>query len=280
MPPTAKWSQNGTTIAVVSGNAMGIAVDQQDGTAFVAEYLNRQVTSVKPGENQSRLVDIFRSPYDVLIDSETHSLLISDHLDGKVYRFYLNNRIQQGETVINAINSNGLEIDDQGDLYVSDIGSNQVNRFTIGSQKGVLLAGADFFTALPYKPNGPNFIAVDDHRDLYVCDYANSRVTKWINGTRNNTVVVAGSEERGTKDTQLQWPMGIKIDRDQNLYIADTKNNRILRWRKGQTSGDVLIGGIGSNQLNSPKAIAFDRYNNLYVVDASNKRVQRFSYLG
>ncbi|CAF4756949.1 unnamed protein product, partial [Rotaria sp. Silwood2] len=51
-----------------------------------------------------------------------------------------------------------------------------------------------------------------------------------------------------------------------------------MRWLKGATEGQILVGGKGAgsepDQLNEPIGLSFDRYGNLFVVDAYNHRVQ------
>jgi hypothetical protein len=63
------------------------------------------------------------------------------------------------------------------------------------------------------------------------------------------------------------------------LYIADTFNNRILKWLPG-TTGGILIAGqdLGSNatQLSSPFGLCTDTNENVYVSGMTNARVQYF----
>lgn len=62
--------------------------------------------------------------------------------------------------------------------------------------------------------------------------------------------------------------------------MADTGNNRIMRWGNQAKEGVVIVGGKGqgqqSNQLNHPYGLSFDRQGNLYVVDGHNHRIQKF----
>lgn len=79
-------------------------------------------------------------------------------------------------------------------------------------------------------------------------------------------------------------------DGSDTLYIADSGNNRILKWLPGDSSGILVAGGrgAGSNttQLNSPKKVCVgddDDDENIYVADSGNHRVQYFddeSFIG
>jgi sugar lactone lactonase YvrE len=80
---------------------------------------------------------------------------------------------------------------------------------------------------------------------------------------------------------QLDAPRGVTVDQSDNVYVADTNNNRIMRWLVGATSGTLIVGGrgagSGSDQLNTPTDLQFDQYGNLYVADSGNNRVQKFT---
>jgi sugar lactone lactonase YvrE len=66
------------------------------------------------------------------------------------------------------------------------------------------------------------------------------------------------------------------------IYIADTGNNRVVRWTTNYAAGGTCIvgctGGSGSaaNKLNNPRDVKFDASGNLYVSDQGNNRVQKF----
>ncbi|CAF1557410.1 unnamed protein product, partial [Rotaria sp. Silwood1] len=91
---------------------------------------------------------------------------------------------------------------------------------------------------------------------------------------------VAGGQGQGNDLTQLSSPRGVVVDQLGTVYVADWRNDRIMRWPKGATQGSVIVGGNGSgeqsNQLNWPVGLSFDRHGNLYVVDWRNHRVQKF----
>ncbi|CAF1340449.1 unnamed protein product, partial [Rotaria magnacalcarata] len=85
----------------------------------------------------------------------------------------------------------------------------------------------------------------------------------------------------GSALTQLYWPNGLFVDTLGTVYVADSKNHRVMRWTQGATQGTVIVGGngrgAGENQFNFPTGLSFDRHGNLYVADMGNNRVQRFS---
>ena len=71
------------------------------------------------------------------------------------------------------------------------------------------------------------------------------------------------------------------IDDDQDIYVADYKNDRIVEWKCGATNGQVVAGGKGkgnqTNQLNGPTDVIVDNErNNLIICDSGNRRVVRW----
>ncbi|CAF4615677.1 unnamed protein product, partial [Rotaria sp. Silwood2] len=102
----------------------------------------------------------------------------------------------------------------------------------------------------------------------------------WVEGAKQG-IVVAGGQGQGNGLTQLYYPQGVVVDQLGTVYVAEARNDRIMRWPKGATQGSVIVGGNGeggqSNQLNVPIGLSFDRHGNLYVVDCGKHRVQKFN---
>ncbi|CAF4079192.1 unnamed protein product, partial [Adineta steineri] len=74
----------------------------------------------------------------------------------------------------------------------------------------------------------------------------------------------------------------IVIDGNRNLYVADTRNSRIVVWSEGAKVSVVVGGGHGAgnrtDQLSFPEAFFLDRLTNtIYVADKNNNRVVRIS---
>ena len=75
-------------------------------------------------------------------------------------------------------------------------------------------------------------------------------------------------------------PQDVAVDRDRNIYVADTNNNRI---QKLEDDGRPLFmfGKMGSSQgeFFKPRGIAVDdRF--IYVADTGNHRIQIFTASG
>ena len=96
-------------------------------------------------------------------------------------------------------------------------------------------------------------------------------------------ITIAGRNGQGNQLDQLSFPSSIYIDdNDQTIYIADSGNARIVKWKANSKTGEVVAGGNGIgdriNQLNNPAAVINDREeNSLIIADTGNRRVIRRS---
>ena len=161
--------------------------------------------------------------------------------------------------------------------------------------------------------NGPGGLAVDMNASppvLYVSDTRNHRVLAWRNVAAFSSGapadLVIGQRDRysalplgpGTSlSTGLNTPTGLAVWNG-DLYIADSGNNRVLRFPApfSQTTlfPDLVIGqqnfnsraanagGLSGRTLSlggNPAHLAFDGNGNLYVTDRGNSRVLRFAPL-
>jgi len=82
----------------------------------------------------------------------------------------------------------------------------------------------------------------------------------------------------GTGNGQLARPLGLAVDKNGELWVADSNNNRIQRFNaKGEYMFKFGSSGSADGQLNTPTDIAIDGEGNLWVTDSGNDRLQKFS---
>jgi len=163
----------------------------------------------------------------------------------------------------------------------------------------------------------PEAIAVDVKDNLYVADTNNNRVLAYNAPHTDPAAVVVFGQPDFTSNavnegnpgdppppsaTSLFLPRGVALDANGNLYIADTRNSRVLSYAPPLATGmaastvfgqpdfvsnlcnnqnltpdpPAIIGGLNSRSLCFPEGVAVDSSGNRYVVDTRNNRVLQF----
>jgi hypothetical protein len=156
-------------------------------------------------------------------------------------------------------------------------------------------------------------MAVDSAGNLYVTDFWNHRVLKYNAPFSTDTVAddvwgqdnfLANSCNKSLPfpDARIAtavdattlcfswgrsnaWTAGVDVDANGNVWVADSGNNRVLRFPPGSHAADLVLGqsdfgsraeGAGLNQLRSPVAVRMNSRGWVYVADQGNNRVMVF----
>jgi sugar lactone lactonase YvrE len=174
-------------------------------------------------------------------------------------------------------------------IIVANSGDAQVIRFydnglTINNVSLLAQNWSGYNSFLPVHASvGPN-----EKSNLYVSDVLNSCIIKIFNMQVISPlpIIVAGVKgSSGTETNYLHYPTGIAVDSNENLYITDSANHRVMLWPPNSTNGNIIAGtgtaGSDSFSLNYPEGIFLDEDNSyIYIADTENNRIQRFSLLG
>ena len=136
----------------------------------------------------------------------------------------------------------------------------------------------------------PGGVAVDAQGTLYISDTRNQRIREVKDGTIST---IAGNGKAGfngddiaATSAEFIGPLGLAVDADDNLYVADTGNNRVRKITGGTittVAGDGIdaFGGDGgpatSAQLGGPYDVAVDAEGNLYIADEHDGRIRKVS---
>jgi uncharacterized protein YjiK len=158
---------------------------------------------------------------------------------GKNYSFLM--ELDENSDIISQ--PEGIDIDAEGNIYVNDIGDNQIKKF---NKEGVLISmwGSTGDEPGQFKhPHGNKIQSADsgsDHNStlneskesyIYITDQNNYRIQKF---TTNGTFITMWGEQ-GEGDQQFSHIHGIDLDSDGNLYVSDRDQPSIQKFTTSGT---------------------------------------------
>ncbi|ACU72741.1 NHL repeat containing protein [Catenulispora acidiphila DSM 44928] len=198
----------------------------------------------------------------------------------------------------------GSATDAAGDLFVADAGDNVVreiaangtiSRFA-GTVPGGSWSGAGLGGLVPL--DHPEAVAVNAAGDVFIADTYADRVVELT--PRGLLLRLIGTGRAGYSGdgrpsplAQLNQPIGLALDAQGDLYIADSANNVIRRVDArtgiittvaGDHAAGKAAGGLGgfsgdggpatSAQLNDPQGVAVDGAGDLFVADTFDNAIR------
>ncbi len=171
----------------------------------------------------------------------------------------------------------GIEVDDMGNVYVTDSETNRIQKFTSdGKFISKFSLSSQFLSKMPVG------IEIDNNNNIYVIDKIGDRVNKFDKDGKQ----IGGWGSHGLAGGYFFDPWGIAVNENDEAYVADALNNRIQKFTSDGkfitqwgAKGPFNQGGSGDGELISPSGIAFDDMGNVYAVD-NNSRVQVFDSNG
>lgn len=200
-----------------------------------------------------------------------------------------------------------IAVDSGGDMYVAD-SSNQVVRKIDAAGRITTVAGnhslgpgysGDGGSAIDAQLNGPVAVALDGHGNLFIAEQGNSVIRKVDSAGRISTIAGNYSlgpgydgDGAGAVDAQLNQPMGIAIDPNNDIFIADSGNSVI---RKVDGAGQITTvagnyakgpgySGDGGQavdaQLRLSRGLAVDTRGNLFIADTANDVIRKVDSSG
>ncbi|CAF1127341.1 unnamed protein product [Adineta ricciae] len=234
-------------------------------------------------------LDALKTPAGLFIDPYGF-IYVSDLANNRVIRLRegsLNGTIVAGDGTADATNARlyqpaGIYLDSAMNMYISDSKNYRVMLWKQNASTGIRVAGTGISGSLLSQLNNSGAIILDSVGNMYISDTTNHRVLKWALNASSGTIV-AGTGVAGPNSNQLNTPYGIYLDETNSyLYIADTLNHRIQRYRLGNPNNGTTVaggngGGTGNNQFNAPVGIYLsNKTGALYVADHLNSRIQRW----
>jgi sugar lactone lactonase YvrE len=187
----------------------------------------------------------------------------------------------------------GLALDSEGTLYIADAGeSNRIRKLAPDGAISTLAGGAEGYAdgaGASASFHTPSALALDREGNLYVADTGNNRIRKV---TKEGVVTtLAGDGTAGFRDgpaaqAQFNAPVGLAVDADRGVYVADTYNDRIrLITKEGTVRTVAGTGAVGhldgdaltTAQLDTPCGLVLSQAGELFIADTGNNRLRRLT---
>ena len=226
----------------------GVAVDST-GTLYVADYGNNAVRKITPAGVVTTLAGAaaqFNGPYGVAVDSNGY-VYVADQFNNTIRKIAPGGAVTTLAGSVGVTGSSdgtgtgalfdqplGVAVDASGDVYVADSVNRTIREIsplgmvtTLAGSAGLL--GSTDGTGSAARFFGPSGVAVDSAGNIYVADRLTIRkitpggVVSSLAGSTGS----AGSSDGTGAAALFSNPLGIAVDGNDFVYIADTGNNTI-----------------------------------------------------
>jgi sugar lactone lactonase YvrE len=212
------------------------------------------------------------SPIEVISDDLNTS--VSDCLDGDGTLYVVNEpagagwvtEFDAGKARASKIIKRGINtpafcaIDGKGNLWVTNIGGQNVTEYDQGSTKPHTIITKGLFY--------PDGVAIDHAGNMYV----GNRFTLGTDGFNPGNIVVypPGSKAPSRTITDgVVSPVGITVDAAGTLYVTNVTENDVQEYRTGQSKPFQTI----TDDMSSPIAVTVDKAGYLYVTSQTGDGV-------
>jgi len=155
-----------------------------------------------------------------------------------------------------------VAVDEEGNVYVADLGNKRVQRFDANGRFLAVWEGGD----QPFVE--PVAVAIGPGAEIWVLD----SYTNWVHRFDE-----AGKWQGkiGGPESGFFHARGLVVDEEGVVYVADTGFSRVVKYsRSGARLGEIGRQGSGPGEMYGPVGLAIDEEGLLYEADVDNRRLQ------
>lgn len=236
-------------------------------------WMDRLAGSTPQQDNKNVRFQLIQ-PYGLAVDSKG-LLYIADSKVGAIFIFNPENHdlaMIKNKTDAHFDRIIGLAIDDNDRLFVSDPGLKHVLVFNAQRK------AEEVITEGIVDPGG---LAIDtQNRLLYVADVSTDQVLVYDADTfkLKRKIGTTGKNHELTTPGDFAKPTGVAVDKEGNLYVTDTMNDRVEIFdADGMFLRTWGKAGDGPGYFSRPKGITVDSDGHIWVADGMQDRLQVFT---
>jgi len=256
----------------------GIAFDKEGSFYIVDESYIKAKKFDSEGRFQSswgeagKQSKALKAPAGIALDSQGN-IYITDAKASCVAKFeksgkFVKNWGGEGTKPNELSGPSGIAVDNNGDVYVADTRNNRIAKY---SSVGVLKITWGKQGTLQGEFVMPSAVTVNQKNEIIVID--RTRIQKFS----PEGEFISAWGQAGSGDGEMKGSLGIGADLQNNIYIADTGNNRILKFDpNGKLISQWGTAGITENQMMSPSGVAINDKGIVFVIERDNHRLQEF----
>ena len=201
-------SDDGEIITVAGGNDPGSELDQLKLNGDPGIYVDQNLSLYISDTGNDRVVKYFRNATSGIIVAGGHGRGSALNQLNAPYGIYVD------------------EFNEIGAIYICDTFNHRIQKWLEGAIQGITVAFHD------EQLRAPISILLEPTLDhimmMYISSFDLEQVLKWIPYAEEAQSIIAGSNF-GSDSNQLEAPRGIKFDKNWNLFVADTGNDRIQK---------------------------------------------------
>lgn len=182
----------------------------------------------------------------------------------------------------------GIAVDWYGNVFVGDSENNNIKQISPAGKIKLIAGSTKGDVDGPLGSNrlsSPSALAIDDASgSIYITQF-----TSYVKRLKDGEIkTLAGGLRIDDGQSPFRFPLGIAINAQKELIIADYGKHQILKINANDEVSVVAGSGMAGNadgvaseaSFNLPQGLAIDKAGNIYVADRGNHKIRMISTAG